>query len=170
MSTEHTPIVYDLIFCFFGFTDGEEIKILAVDPNTYKFLIKKCAEDAAAAGVKVTSDIKSEVKTEPVAEEDSKHEVKDEVLDGLGKADMKDLQEEEETKAGALTAQPDGVQSEAGVGNAKLKQEPSTKGGKESTYNLLKSVKFACSTHVFVVMWQHVRRACCLHLDYTSRT
>jgi hypothetical protein len=114
------------MFRFFVFADGKEIKILAVDPNTYKFLIKKCAEDATAAGDKVKSEVSSEVKTE--------EDIKDEALDGLEKAEVKELQEQEESKSAALTAEPDGVLSEADVGKVKVKQEPAAKGGKGSKY------------------------------------
>jgi hypothetical protein len=108
------------------------MKILAVDPNTYKFLIKKCAEDAAAAGEKVMPEVSSEVKTETAAEEDSKEEV----LDGLEKAEVKQLQEEEDSKTAAVTAESGGLLSEADVGNTKVKQEPTAKGGKESKHML----------------------------------
>ncbi|PNF38728.1 hypothetical protein B7P43_G14361 [Cryptotermes secundus] len=120
--------------------DGKEIKVLAVDPNTYKFLIKKCAEDEAAAEEKVKSEVNSEVKSEPVAEDDSKDKVKDEVLEGLEKAEVKEVQEqeEEESKTGAVTTEPDGVLSAADVGKAKVKQESITKGGRESALKHLR--------------------------------
>jgi leucyl aminopeptidase (aminopeptidase T) len=99
-----------------------------VDPNTYKFLIRKCVEDATAAGEKLMSEVSSEVKTE----EDSK----DEVLDGLEKAEVKELEEQEEDKAAALAAEPDGVLSDPDAVKAKVKQEPTAKGGKGSKYSV----------------------------------
>jgi uncharacterized membrane protein len=120
----------------FFFPDGKEIKILAVDPNTYRFLIKKCAEDEATAEEKVMSEVNSEAKSEPVAEDDSKDKVKDEILEGLEKGEVKEVEEqeleEEESKTGVVTAEPDGALSPADVGKAKVKQEPATKGGRES--------------------------------------
>jgi uncharacterized membrane protein len=135
MFTEHSPCSVRfqvVVLCFFA--DGKDIKILAVDPNTYKFLIKKCAEDEAAAEEKVMSEVNSEVKSESVAEEDSKDKIKDEVLEGLEKGEVKEEQEheEEENKTGLVTGELDGVLSAADVGKAKVKQEPTTKGGRES--------------------------------------
>jgi hypothetical protein len=124
------------------FTDGKEIKILAVDPNTYKFLIKKCAEDGVAAEDKVKLEVNSELQNESVTEEFSKDKVKDEVLEGLEKAEVKEEEEDEEEKhkvgAGSTDPDseqsPDGVVSAADVGKAKIKQASTTKGDRESEY------------------------------------
>jgi hypothetical protein len=114
---------------------------LAVDPNTYKFLIKKCTEDGAAGEEKVKVEVNSELQDECVTDEDSKDKVKDEGLEGLEKAEVKEVEEEEEEeKEGAVTAEPDseespdGVMSAADVGKAKIKQESTTKGERESEY------------------------------------
>jgi len=126
---------------FYLFPDGKEIKILAVDPNTYRFLVKKCAEDAVSSEQKVKLELNnSAVKNEPIAEEDRKDGVKDVVLEGLEKAEVKELEEGEDgdekgkNKAGAVNADPDRTVSPADVGKAKIKQESTPKGDRESEY------------------------------------
>jgi hypothetical protein len=122
------------------FPDGKEIKILAVDPNTYRFLVKKCAEDAVSSEQKVKLELNnSAVKSESVAEEDRKDGVKDVVLEGLEKAAVKELEEEDgdekgKNKAVAVNADPDRNVSPADVGKAKIKQESTPKGDRESEY------------------------------------
>lgn len=115
------------------------MKILAVDPNTYKFLIKKCAEDGVVAEDKVKLEVNSELHDESITEELSKEKVKDEVLEGLEKAEVKDEEgaEEEKHKVGAgpdSERSPDGVMSAADMGKAKIKQASTTKGDRESEY------------------------------------
>jgi predicted phage tail protein len=143
------------------FTDGNEFKILAVDPNTYKFLIKKCAEDEVAAENKVKLEVSSELQNESVPEEFSKDKVKDEVLEGLEKAEVKaEKEEDEKHKVGAGSAElnseqsPDGVMSAVAVGKAKIKQESAAKGDRGSEYissvrniNLLLSV--LCNLEIY---------------------
>ena len=125
---------------FYLFPDGKEIKILAVDPNTYRFLVKKCAEDAVISEPKVKLELNnSAVKNESVAEEDRKDGVKDVVLEGLEKAEVKELEEGEDgdekgKKARAVNADPDRTVSPADVGKAKIKQESTPKGDRESEY------------------------------------
>lgn len=123
------------------FPDGKEIKILAVDPNTYRFLVKKCAEDAVSSEQKVKLELNnSAVKNDSVAEEDRKDSVKDVVLEGLEKAEVKELEEgaegeeKEKNKAGAVNADPDRTVPPADVGKAKIKQESAPKGDRESEY------------------------------------
>jgi hypothetical protein len=125
---------------FYLFTDGKEIKILAVDPNTYRFLVKKCAEDALSSEQKVKIELNnSAVKNESDADEDRKDGVKDVVLEGLEKAEVKELEEGEDgdekgkNKAGAVNADPDKTVSPADVGKAKIKQS-TPKGDRESEY------------------------------------
>jgi hypothetical protein len=123
------------------FTDGKELKILAVDPNTYKFLIKKCAEGGVAAEDKVKLEVNSELQNESVTEEFSKDKVKDEVLEGLEKAEVKEEEgdEEEKHKVAPESIEPDLEQSPDGVmsaadGKAKIKQASAAKGERESEY------------------------------------
>ena len=120
------------------FPDGKDMKILAVDPNTYRFLIKKCAEDEASAEQKVKLEVNNiAVKGEPFTEEDSKDKVKDVVLERLEKAEIKEVEEGEEweekekNKAGA---EPDRTVSPVDVGKVKIKQESTSKGDRESEY------------------------------------
>jgi hypothetical protein len=123
------------------FPDGKEIKILAVDPNTYRFLVKKCAEDALISEQKVKIELNnSAVKNESVAEEDRKDGVKDVVFEGLEKAEVKELEEgaDGDEKGGkkveAVNADPDKTVSPTDVGKAKIKQESTPKGDRESEY------------------------------------
>lgn len=114
---------------------------MAVDPNTYRFLVKKCAEDAVSSEQKVKLELNnSAVKNDSVAEEDRKDSVKDVVLEGLEKAEVKELEEGVEgeergkIKAGAVNADPDRTVPPADVGKAKMKQESTPKGDRESKY------------------------------------
>lgn len=129
--------------------DGKDMKILAVDPNTYRFLIKKCAEDEASAEQKVKLEVNNiAVKGEPFTEEDSKDKVKDVVLERLEKAEIKEVEEGEEweekekNKAGA---EPDRTVSPVDVGKVKIKQESTSKGDRESSLKHLKVFPPICT-------------------------
>ena len=120
---------------FYLFPDGKEIKILAVDPNTYRFLVKKCAEDAVSSEQKVKLELNnSAVKNGSVDEEDRKDGVKDVVLEGLEKAEVKELEDGEDRDEKGKNADPDRTVSSADVGKTKIKQESTPKGDRESEY------------------------------------
>ncbi|XP_069695049.1 nucleosome-remodeling factor subunit NURF301 isoform X3 [Periplaneta americana] len=121
--------------------DDKGIKILAVDPNTYKFLIKKCAEDEAAAEEKVKIEANSELQTESLTEEDCKNKVKEEILEGLEKAEVKEEEDEGEEKVESIDTEVkrEKSSSEANdTGKSKIKQEAAAKGDKESSLKHLK--------------------------------
>jgi hypothetical protein len=117
------------------------MKILAVDPNTYKFLIKKCAEDEASTEQKIKLEVNdSAVKNDSVTEEDNKDKVKDVVFEGLEKVEVKEVdegedgEEGEKNKAAAVSAKADRTVSPADEGKGTIKQESTSKGDRESEY------------------------------------
>ncbi|KAJ4445599.1 hypothetical protein ANN_12281 [Periplaneta americana] len=121
--------------------DDKGIKILAVDPNTYKFLIKKCAEDEAAAEEKVKIEANSELQTESLTEEDCKNKVKEEILEGLEKAEVKEEEDEGEEKVESIDTEVKREKSSSEAndsGKSKIKQESAAKGDKESSLKHLK--------------------------------